>query len=275
MQDATNPPVIPLHGPLAAMILCGGEGSRMREQGVDTHKPLLEIDGTPSTRFVIEGLQSGGLGFEQTLVVIPPSRAEEYEVALAGLGAMLVVQPIPLGTGDAVLLACEQLQPGIEHVYVTFGSQPLVRSSTVAASLIHHLENALSFTLPTTVREDPYAPLLRDEDGRVVGSDETHLEAAEMPEVGETNIGAYWAARSALDTVLQQVATRLRDVDRGRYHTSSGELGFPNEMVRACLEAGLGVDGIVCAGHEEVIGIKTPESVLEIEEELERRKSST
>ena len=38
---------------LAAVLLCGGKGSRMLQGGVTTHKPLLEVGGMPATRFVV------------------------------------------------------------------------------------------------------------------------------------------------------------------------------------------------------------------------------
>ena len=55
------------------------------------------------------------------------------------------------------------------------------------------------------------------------------------------------------------------------YDTTSGELGFPNEMVRACLEASVGVDGFPCAEPSEMIGIKRIEDVAIVEREYERR----
>ena len=114
--------------------------------------------------------------------------------------------------------------------------------------------------------DNPYAPLIRDSSGKVTGSVETHLEGAQMPARGETNIGAYWASRRALDEVLCQLHESLYSEDEERYNTSSGELGYPNEMVRACLAAGLGVDGVPIADEIEMMGIKTPETLASIRE---------
>ena len=86
-----------------------------------------------------------------------------------------------------------------------------------------------------------------------------------MPARGETNIGAYWASRSALDVVLRGLHTELYDDEGGRYTTNSGELGFPNEMVRGCLNADLGVDGVPIANEVEMMGIKTPETLASIQ----------
>ncbi|MDP7328437.1 MAG: NTP transferase domain-containing protein [Candidatus Thalassarchaeaceae archaeon] len=246
---------------LAAVLLCGGKGSRMMAGGVTTHKPLLEVGGMPSTRFVIEGLLGGNLEFSQFIVVVPPGREKEYEEALSGLECRIVVQECALGTGNAVYESLEHLLAPIEHVYVSFGTQPLVRTETIEGSLDVHIQQDLGFTLATVIMDNPYAPLLRDSEGVVCGSIETHLEGAEMPENGETNIGAYWVSRSALDVVLRGLHDELYDIEKGRYATNSGELGFPNEMVRGCLTAGLGVDGVPIATEIEMMGIKTPETL--------------
>ncbi|MDE0707706.1 MAG: NTP transferase domain-containing protein [Candidatus Poseidoniales archaeon] len=250
---------------LAAVLLCGGKGSRMLAGGVATHKPLLEVGGMPATRFVVEGLLGGNLEFTQFIIVVPPGREADYEVALAGLGCRIVTQEHALGTGNAVYDSLEHLLAPIEHVYVSFGTQPLVRAETIEGALDVHIEQQLGFTLATVIMDDPYAPLLRDSKGYVSGSVETHLEGAEMPSRGETNIGAYWVSRSALDVVLSGLHDELYVIEENRYATKSGELGFPNEMVRGCLIAELGVEGVPIATEIEMMGIKTPETLAAIQ----------
>ena len=256
-------------GGLAVILLCGGKGNRMLDGGVTTHKPLLEIGGMPATRFVVERLLSSNLDFAQILIVVPPGREVEYEQALEGLGCHIITQPNAFGTGDAVHEALDHLLAPIENVYISFGTQPLVQTKTVEGCLEHHVENGLAFTLATVIMDGPYAPLLRDEAGRVTGSVETHLQGAERPARGETNIGAYWVSRAALDQVLRDLHTQLFDSAANRYTTGSGELGFPNEMVPACLAAGLGVDGVPIATEVEMMGIKTPETLAAIRAHLE------
>ena len=176
-----------------------------------------------------------------------------------------------MGTGDAVLCALDDLLSPIKHVFVSFGTQPLIREQTIESSLAHHLKTKAGFTLPTTLRNDPYAPLIRDDCGVVVGSIETHLDGEKMPSFGETNVGGYWASKEALERVLNRLYNELFDKEKIRYNTKSGELGFPNEMTRGCIEEGLGVEGIAIADPEEVIGLKTPENIIIIEKWLDKR----
>ncbi len=249
---------------LAAVLLCGGKGSRMLEGGITTHKPLLEVGGMPATRFVVERLLNGNLEFVQILIVVPPGREKEYDSALDGLECQIITQNYALGTGDAVYHSLQYLSAAVEHLYVSFGTQPLVRNETVEGVLEFHLQEKLDFTLATVMKENPYAPLIRDSDGNVTESLETHLENVTMPDYGETNIGAYWASRNALDDVLCELHNSLYLVDEKKYDTHSGELGYPNEMVRGCLVVGLGVDGVPIADEIEMMGIKTPETLEEI-----------
>ena len=54
-------------------------------------------------------------------------------------------------------------------------------------------------------------------------------------------------------------------VEENRYATNSGELGFPNEMVRGCLASNLGVEGVPIATEVEMLGIKPPETLAAIQ----------
>jgi len=269
---STLMPKLTKHPPLGAIILCGGKGSRMVEGGILTHKPLLTLNGVPSTQLVINNLLNSKLNFSQIIIVVPPDREQEYKKQLKGLQIKIITQPTALGTGNAVICAIKELDLSIEQVYVSFGTQPLVRKLTIESSLAHHLKTKVGFTLPTTLRDNPYAPLLRDENGEIVDSVETHLENAEMPTFGETNVGAYWVSRVALNDVLTSIHEEFYDEKKDNYNTVSGELGFPNEMVRGCLGLGLGVEGVPIADPEEVIGLKTPKNVDIIELQLNKRK---
>ena len=265
-------PDIEMEGGLAAVLLCGGKGSRMQAEGIQTHKPLLELAGVPSTRRVVQDLLVCGLTFDQILIVVPPGREAEYSEALTGLPVEIHAQGRALGTGDAVHGILGELQPQIRHLYVSFGTQPLIRARTIRAGLSHHLARDLGFTLCTTWCANPYAPLVRDERGQVIGSVETHLDGAEMPAEGETNVGAYWADRKVVESVLSQLHAELFNTFENRYETGSGELGYPNEMVKACLAGNIPVDGAAYADPDELIGLKTPAHIPLIETRLRQRE---
>ena len=69
----------------------------------------------------------------------------------------------------------------------------------------------------------------------------------------------------ALDDVLCGLHKSLYVDNEKRYNTTSGELGYPNEMVRGCLADGLEVDGVTIAHEIEMMGIKTPDTLRKFE----------
>lgn len=257
-----------------AVLLCGGEGSRLASQGIDTHKPLMPIHDKPSLLHVVDQMKSLEIEFNSIIVVVPDSRIVEYQQALHSRDCLIVAQPKALGTGDAVCCAIPHIPEATEHVYVSFGTQPLITNTTIETSLSFHIDNALGFTLPTTFTANPYAPLSRDEDGKVSDSLETHLEGVKKPEFGEANVGGYWVDVKTLAEVLVPLQKKKWDSGEGRYDTPSGELGFPNEMVRGCLSSGHRVDGIPCSKPEEMLGLKRLEDIAVIESEFSRRRRS-
>lgn len=256
-----------------AILLCGGKGSRLASQGIDTHKPLMPLLGKPSLLCVIDQLSDSEIDFASIIIVVPTERIEQYKDATSDYDVIIVGQSTALGTGDAVIQAIGSIPFDTEHVYVSFGTQPLVRNVSISLSLDHHVANNLAFTLPTTMVNNPYAPLVRDENGVVCDSVETHLEGSKKLEFGEANVGGYWASMQALKDVLYPMSSTRWNAKSSCYDTASGELGYPNEMVRACLAAGLGVDGLPCSEPEEMMGIKTLQHIGEIEEVLIRRQS--
>ena len=108
-------PTVPVPGtPLAAVVMAGGRGTRMRSA---TPKHLHQILGRRMVDWVVEAARP--LAPEPFVVVVSPETAE----AFAGLAT--VVQEEPLGTGDAVRCA-EGALAGAAEVLVLSGDTPLL-----------------------------------------------------------------------------------------------------------------------------------------------------
>ncbi|RKY01732.1 hypothetical protein DRP77_09190 [Candidatus Poribacteria bacterium] len=119
------------------------------------------------------------------------------------------------------------------------------------------------------MRERPYAPVRRDEEGWVIDSLETHLEGAETVERGEDNIGLFVVqARKAFEA-LEALHKELFIPQEGRYRTPKGELGFPNMTVRKLASDGEIVLAVPLADPREAKGIKVKGDVEEAERYIE------
>jgi hypothetical protein len=118
--------------------------------------------------------------------------------------------------------------------------------------------------LPTALKEKPYAPLLRDDRGRVRCSRETHLESAPCPEFGESNIGLFLLKSEAMFGALRELKGRYWSQAERRYQRPGGELGFPNELINYFAE-GENVFASPIADSREGQGIKTLADVASCE----------
>jgi hypothetical protein len=119
--------------------------------------------------------------------------------------------------------------------------------------------------LPTAHKELPYAPLLRDERGRVQTARETHLEQADQLAFGETNIGMFVLKSEAMFKALIDLRKRHWDETERRYNRQGGELGFPNELINYFAGLENGVFACPIADSREEQGIKKLEDIARCE----------
>jgi hypothetical protein len=103
----------------------------------------------------------------------------------------------------------------------------------------------------------PYAPVYRDEDGRVCAAQETHLEKVDAPEFGESNVGLFLMWSETMFGELEELRRLTWRESEGRYGRPGGELGFPNEMVCRLAVSPTGVLASPIADWREEKGIKT------------------
>ncbi len=248
------------------VIVAAGKGSRARESGLDVPKPVAPVAGVPAVLRVLRNVREGcGGSARAPVVVVSPETERAVREALAGEEVSYVLQRVPLGTGDAVLRARELMENFEGRALVIWGTQPVVRPRTLARSLrLAALFGEYDMVLPTALKERPYAPVERDERGRVLASRESHLEGAARPEFGETNLGLFLVRSRAMFDALAELRRRHWRESEGLYDRA-GELGFPNEMVNFLAGRDGGVFACPFADAREEQGIKTLADVARCE----------
>ena len=100
-----------------AVVLAAGKGTRMKSA---RPKVLHELCGRPMLWWVLEALKAAGI--DDVVVVTNP----ELDPLLAGLGVRTVIQPEQLGTGHAVKIALDTIEPRDGTLVVAYGDMPLV-----------------------------------------------------------------------------------------------------------------------------------------------------
>ena len=188
--------------PRTVVILAAGKGTRMRS---DTPKALHDLCGRPMFAWPVAAALEAGM--DKVVVVGGPDRA------LAGRvpdGVALAVQPVPNGTGGAVLAAADHLDGGT--VLVLHGDAPLVTPQAIADLAAAHANNGATGTIATMTLENPggYGRVVRGADGSVERVVETKAPGDATPEelrIAEVNAGLYAFDCVALLEALRRVGT--------------------------------------------------------------------
>jgi len=186
----------------SVVILAAGQGTRMRSE---TPKMLHDLCGRPLVRWPIAAAIEAGAG--SVVVVGGPDGVLERVLPD---GVSLAVQERPLGTGDAVRAASEQLD-GEAAVIVLSGDVPLITAELIRELTEVHVVTDAAATMVTMELEDPtgYGRVVRGPDGgveRVVETKAAGDASEEELAIGEVNAGVY-----AFDGgVLREALTQLR-----------------------------------------------------------------
>src|SRR3954453_1171708 len=226
--------------PIAAVVMAGGMGTRMRS-GVPKHlHPLL---GRRMIDWVIESGRAAGA--DPLVVVTSPQARDAFDhddrIAVA-------VQEEALGTGDAVRAAREALDGRGDDVLVLSGDTPLLRAQLLRDLVSFHRAEGAAATLLTARPRDPrlYGRVLRDPDGDVVrvaeGVDATPEEAA----IREVNTSIYVFRADALWSA----------VDRLEPKNVQGEL-YLTDTVSILVADGLRVAAYTAPDARDTDGVNT------------------
>ena len=199
----------PLDGWIA-VVLAAGRGTRMRSS---VPKVLHPVCGRPMVRLVLDTVREAG--FRDVIVVT--SAADDAVARALGDSARVAVQPEPLGTGHAALVA-RAAAGEAPQVMILNADVPLLTVRTLRELAQRHEQSGAVLTFLTAYLDDPtgYGRVIR-RDGRVaavVEDSETDSATRGVPEV---NAGLYAASTDWLWPALEG----LQPGPRGeRYLTS-------------------------------------------------------
>jgi mannose-1-phosphate guanylyltransferase len=182
-----------------AILLVGGQGTRLRPLTLTTPKPMLPVAGVPFVTHQLARLAAIGVDH---VVLATSYRAEVFEAhfgAGADLGLRLsyVTEGTPLGTGGAIRNAAAALDPSDGAVVVQNGD--VLSGHDLRAQVARHQEAGAVATLHLVTVEDarPYGCVPTGADGRVLAFHEKMPE----PVSRQINAGCYVLDRTVIDAI--------------------------------------------------------------------------
>jgi mannose-1-phosphate guanylyltransferase len=185
---------------MQAIVLVGGEGTRLRPLTAEVPKPALTLVDRPFLAYVVEWLARHGV---DEVVLACGFLPDVLREALGGEehgGARLtyVVEPRPRGTAGAIRFAAEALGERLEERFLALNGDVLT-DLDLGALLRAHEERGARATIALHPVEDSaaFGLVRRGADGAV----EEFAEKTGEPVPGEVNAGAYVLERSVLDLI--------------------------------------------------------------------------
>ena len=153
---------------MQAVILVGGEGTRLRPLTLTTPKQMLPLMGVPMLEGVLGHLAAHGVDEAVlSLGYLPDRFLEAYPNGIcAGVTLRYAVEPEPLDTAGAVRFAAEEL--GVTGTFVVVNGDVLT-DLDVSALVAFHRERGAEGTIALHPVEDPsrFGVVPTDDQGRV------------------------------------------------------------------------------------------------------------
>ena len=182
---------------MKAVVLVGGEGTRLRPLTLSTPKQMLPIVGVPMIERVLGHLASHGIDEAVlSLGYLPAAFLEAYpDGRVTGMGLTYAVEPEPLDTAGAVRFAA--MFAGIEETFVVVNGDVLTDLDLTALVAFHRRRGAEgTIALHPVADPSAFGVVPTDDDGRVVAFVEKPPRD-EAP-TNEINAGTYVLEPSVL-----------------------------------------------------------------------------
>ncbi|MDR1998899.1 MAG: NDP-sugar synthase [Frankiaceae bacterium] len=180
-----------------AVILVGGQGTRLRPLTLSAPKPMLPTAGVPFLAHLLSRIRAAGIDH----VVLGTSyQAEVFERhfgdgAALGLAIEYLVESEPLGTGGAIRNVLPALRADAAMIF----NGDILSGADLSAVLATHERTNAEVTLHLTRVQDPraFGCVPTDPDGRVTA----FLEKDPNPVTNQINAGTYVFDRAAIESI--------------------------------------------------------------------------
>jgi mannose-1-phosphate guanylyltransferase len=235
-----------------AVLLVGGQGTRLRPLTLTTPKPLLPVAGVPFLTHQLAALRRADI---EHVVLATSYRAEVFtetfgDGSALGLSITYLTEDAPLGTGGAIRHAAQGLKSSDDEPVVILNGDVL-SGHDIAGQVAFHESVDADVTLHLVEVEDAraYGCVPSDDAGRVTA----FLEKMDNPVTRWINAGAYVFRRSVIDEIppgrvvsveretFPGLLAAGRDVRAWRESAYWCDVGTPEALVQCSADIVLGI----------------------------------
>ena len=183
---------------MKAIIMAGGEGTRLRPLTCDCPKPMIQLMNRPVMQYALALLKSHGVTRVAATLGYQPDAVADYFGCGDDFGVDLsyFIEPSPLGTAGGV----KQAAGFLDERFIVLSGDGVTDLDIAAAEAFHRERGALA-TLVLKHADNPldYGVVLTDPDGRVRSF---HEKPGWSDVVSDTvNTGVYILEPQALDYI--------------------------------------------------------------------------
>lgn len=193
---------------MQAIVLVGGEGTRLRPLTNDVPKPALTLVDRPFLAYMVEWLAAHGVSEIVFACGFLPDVLREAlgDGEHAGVRLRYVVEPDRRGTAGAIRFAADALGEELEERFLALNGDVLT-DLDLSALMRAHAERGARATIALYPVEDSAAYGLVEVDTE--GSVLEFVEKTGEPVPGEINAGAYFLERSVLDLIAPEAEVSI------------------------------------------------------------------
>ncbi len=233
---------------VAAVILAGGKGSRMRSE---MPKVLHRVGGEPMIIRNIEKLTSVGL---HDFFVVVGYKAEEVKEAVSEhFDVNFATQTVPLGTNHALEAALDRINPEwFEHIFTINGDDAaLYKDETLKSYIQSHIESGAVISVMTLDMDGEHelGKIIRDNEGNFLNTLEKFEYKNMDIDSNEINCGVYiYDAKWVAENVK-----KVQPNGKGEYPIT--------DLMKLAKQQGKTVNLFKLADKSEWLGVNTPEEL--------------
>lgn len=180
-----------------AVVLVGGQGTRLRPLTLSAPKPMLPTAGVPFLEHLLSRIRGVGI---RHVVLGTSYKAQTFtdyfgDGSAFGLDIEYLVEDEPLGTGGAI----RHVAPALRSETVMVFNGDILSGVNLSELLTTHEQAAADATLHLVKVADPraFGSVPTDPDGRV----QAFLEKTDNPPTDQINAGCYVFKRSVIDEI--------------------------------------------------------------------------